>query len=146
MLTLGNLLTFSGLFAVSPGLEPRPLDWGCSVGPWDVQIIFTLLKYIHLHYVWHDIFPIWASAPLKPGKVKVRVTSSAGDHLGETWFECLDKTRDMFEKLKDDPNLLRLFFTLLNQHHTDTTPGLLLRCSILIVMMLILASSSTRYQ
>lgn len=52
----------------------------------------------------------------------MRVTSSAGDHLGETWFECLDKTRDMFEKLKDDPNLQRLFFTLLNQHHTDTTP------------------------
>ena len=101
-----------------------------------------LLKYIHLHYVWHDIFPICASASLKPGKVKVRVTSSAGDHLGETWFECLDKTRDMFEKLKDDPDLQGLFFTLWNH----TTPGLLLRCSILIVMMLILASSSTRYQ
>ena len=129
---LGNLLTFSRLFAVSPGLEPRPLD----------QIIFTLLKYIHLHYVCHDIFPICASASLKPGKVKVRVTSSAGDHLGETWFQCLDEMLDMFERLKGDPDLQRSFFTLWNH----TTPSLLLRCSILIVMMLILASSSTRYQ
>ena len=68
--------------------------------------------------------------------------SSAGDQLGEAWFQCLDEMLDMFEKLKDDPNLQRLFFTLWNH----TTPGLLLRCSILIVMMLILASSSTHYQ
>ena len=65
-----------------------------------------------------------ASAFLAPGKVKVRVTSQAGDYLGETWFECLDRMPDMFERLKGDPDLQRLFFTLLTQHN-----GLLLGLS-----------------
>lgn len=53
---------------------------------------------------------------LKPGKVQVRVTSSAGDQLGETWFEYLDEMPDMFERLMGDPDLQRSFFALWNEH------------------------------
>lgn len=59
----------------------------------------------------------YVPATLAAGKVKVRVTSQAGDYLGETWFECLDEMPDMFERLKGDPDLQRSFFNLWTQHN-----------------------------
>ena len=64
-----------------------------------------------------------ASASLAPGKVEVRVTSSAGDYLGETCFECLNETLDTLMRLEDNADLQRLFFTLWTQHN-GFLPGL----------------------
>lgn len=64
-----------------------------------------------------------ASASLAPGKVEVRVTSPAGDYLGETWFTCLDETLDTLKRLEDDADLQRLFLTFWTQHN-ESLPGL----------------------
>ena len=65
----------------------------------------------------------YASASLAPGKVEVRVTSPAGDCLGETFFEFLDETLDTLKRLEDDADLQRLFLTFWTQHN-ESLPGL----------------------